>query len=103
MMKHARFIVGNSSAGIREAPYYGIPTVNVGTRQNGRTDNDDIIHTDYDFNSIIDGITEAKCKRVKYKSLFGKGDSNKLFLKIIEQKDFWKKSSQKQFHDLSKA
>ncbi|HEX8333586.1 MAG TPA: hypothetical protein VF622_13280, partial [Segetibacter sp.] len=70
-------------------------------RQNGRTDNDDIINTDYDFDSVKDGIIEAKCKKVKHKSLFGNGDSNKLFLKIIEQKEFWKKSSQKQFHDLS--
>jgi UDP-N-acetylglucosamine 2-epimerase (hydrolysing) len=102
MMKHARFIVGNSSAGIREAPYYGIATVNVGTRQDGRTDNDDIIHTNYDYNSILEGISEAKYKIVKPKSLFGNGDSNKLFLKIIEQEEFWKKSSQKQFHDLYK-
>jgi UDP-N-acetylglucosamine 2-epimerase (hydrolysing) len=100
MMKHASFIVGNSSAGIREAPYYGIPTVNVGTRQNGRTDNEDIIHTDYEYENILNGITEAKCKKVKHKNLFGNGDSNQLFLKIIKQKDFWKKSSQKQFHDL---
>jgi UDP-N-acetylglucosamine 2-epimerase (hydrolysing) len=100
MMKHARFIVGNSSAGIREAPYYGIPTINVGTRQNGRTDNEDIIHTNYEYESILNAITEAKCKKVIHKSLFGNGDSNQLFLKIVMQKDFWKKSSQKQFNDL---
>src|SRR3989338_5380809 len=33
LMKNARFIVGNSSVGVREAPFYGIPSVNIGTRQ----------------------------------------------------------------------
>ena len=36
LLKHAKAIVGNSSAGIREAPVYGVPTVNIGTRQLNR-------------------------------------------------------------------
>jgi UDP-N-acetylglucosamine 2-epimerase (hydrolysing) len=100
MMKHAGFIVGNSSAGIREAPYYGIATINVGTRQHGRTNNEDIIHTNYDLKSILEGIEASKYKIVKRKNLFGNGDSSELFLKILQEGNFWKRSSQKQFHDL---
>ncbi|MFZ0597346.1 MAG: UDP-N-acetylglucosamine 2-epimerase, partial [Flavobacterium sp.] len=33
LLKNSQFIIGNSSAGIREAPYYGIPIINIGTRQ----------------------------------------------------------------------
>jgi UDP-N-acetylglucosamine 2-epimerase (hydrolysing) len=36
LMKHADAIVGNSSAGIREAPVYGVPTINIGSRQLNR-------------------------------------------------------------------
>jgi UDP-N-acetylglucosamine 2-epimerase (hydrolysing) len=36
LLKGASAIVGNSSAGVREAPVYGVPTVNVGTRQLNR-------------------------------------------------------------------
>ena len=35
-LKESIFIVGNSSAGIREAPYYNVPTVDIGSRQNNR-------------------------------------------------------------------
>jgi len=34
MLKYCQFIIGNSSAGIREAPYYGVPSINIGSRQN---------------------------------------------------------------------
>ncbi len=47
LLKNARFIVGNSSTGIREAAYYGVPAVNIGTRQNGRSLTNDIINCGY--------------------------------------------------------
>ncbi|HNJ59364.1 MAG TPA: UDP-N-acetylglucosamine 2-epimerase [Chitinophagaceae bacterium] len=79
LLKNAQFIIGNSSAGIREAPYYGIPTVNVGTRQNGRTSNPDIINTTYNSTSIINAIQEAKVKKVTPRHLFGDGKSDEKF------------------------
>lgn len=39
LLKHARFIIGNSSAGIREAPEYSIPTVDIGSRHFQRSKN----------------------------------------------------------------
>jgi UDP-N-acetylglucosamine 2-epimerase (hydrolysing) len=36
LLKHAEFIIGNSSVGIREAPVYGVPTIDIGSRQEGR-------------------------------------------------------------------
>lgn len=35
-LRHASMVVGNSSSGLYEAPSFGIPTVNIGTRQDGR-------------------------------------------------------------------
>jgi UDP-N-acetylglucosamine 2-epimerase (non-hydrolysing)/GDP/UDP-N,N'-diacetylbacillosamine 2-epimerase (hydrolysing) len=35
-LKHFSAVIGNSSSGIGEAPYFGIPTVNIGDRQKGR-------------------------------------------------------------------
>ena len=37
-LKNCKFIIGNSSSGIIEAPYYGTKTINVGKRQNQRLD-----------------------------------------------------------------
>lgn len=45
-------IIGNSSAGIIEAPILGVPTINVGVRQDGRLMADSIIQADSNNNSI---------------------------------------------------
>ena len=47
LLKESQFIIGNSSAGIREAPYYDVPTVNIGTRQNNRAQLDTIYNCSY--------------------------------------------------------
>lgn len=35
-MQHAALVIGNSSAGVIEAPWVGVPTINIGDRQKGR-------------------------------------------------------------------
>ena len=37
LLKNCRFIVGNSSSGIIEAPYFGVPSINLGNRQKNRS------------------------------------------------------------------
>lgn len=101
IMKHAQLIVGNSSAGIREAPYYGIPTINVGTRQNGRTHNPNIIHTSYEVKNIIDGIIQSKSLKVLPHHSFGDGKSDEQFFAIINNSTFWNTPKQKVFRDRS--
>jgi UDP-N-acetylglucosamine 2-epimerase (hydrolysing) len=101
LMKYASFITGNSSAGIREAPYYGIPTVNVGTRQNGRTNNPDIIHTDYSSKGILEGLQIALHKKVLPRKLFGEGKSDELFVEILSKEGFWRIPKQKLFAEQS--
>ncbi|URK88660.1 UDP-N-acetylglucosamine 2-epimerase [Rhizobium sp. RCAM05350] len=59
MLRHARVMVGNSSAGILEAPSMGLPVVNIGIRQRGREHGDNVIFTDYDAQEIAAAITRA--------------------------------------------
>jgi UDP-N-acetylglucosamine 2-epimerase (hydrolysing) len=99
MMKNANFIIGNSSAGIREAPYYGIPTVNVGTRQNGRSVNNEILHTNYEINSIVEAIKKTEKLALYPQQLFGDGKSDEKFLSILQSENFWSISKQKIFTD----
>jgi UDP-N-acetylglucosamine 2-epimerase (hydrolysing) len=103
MLKNAQFIIGNSSAGIREAPYYGIPTINVGTRQQGRTRNDAIIHTAYNKKEILKGVEKALSTQVAPTTLFGTGNSNVLFLEKLLSAGFWKTPKQKMFADFETA
>jgi UDP-hydrolysing UDP-N-acetyl-D-glucosamine 2-epimerase len=101
LLKNAQFIIGNSSAGIREAPYYGIPIINIGTRQQNRALHADIINVDYEKNSILKALTTIDNHKIqKANSDFGKGNSAALFLDCMCQENFWKINHQKQFRDL---
>lgn len=101
LLKKAKFIIGNSSAGVREAPYYGIPTINIGTRQNNRVVEKSILNTDYDEVSIIEALEKLPEKvSIDFKMEFGSGNSAEQFLKCIEGNKIWELSNQKQFQDL---
>ncbi|MFA9188007.1 UDP-N-acetylglucosamine 2-epimerase [Flavobacterium magnesitis] len=100
LLKNSQFIIGNSSAAIREAPYYGIPVINIGTRQQNRTLNADIINVDYTKESILKAlITINSHKTQSLIANFGKGNSTQLFINAIEDKTIWEINHQKQFRD----
>ena len=94
-------MIGNSSAGLREAPYYGIPSINIGSRQNNRTLNGEIINCGYENGEVKGAIKRArKLGKYKPKALFGQGKSNESFHKILTLETFWKTKTQKSFNDL---
>lgn len=101
LLKKSQFIIGNSSAGIREAPYYGLPIINIGTRQQNRALHADIINTDYSEKEITEALKIIDTHNVKISdSDFGKGNSAELFLKSLLNQDIWKLNHQKQFRDI---
>lgn len=100
LLKNADFIIGNSSAGIREAPYYGIPTINIGTRQENRSLHTHILNTDYTTKRILKIINSNLEKVVIEIENFGKGNSAKQFLKSLQSDNLWKLNYQKQFRDI---
>lgn len=100
LLKKSQFMIGNSSAGIREAPYYHIPTVNIGSRQQNRSVHDDIIHCSYETKSITAAINAAKEITVApAEESFGEGNSATMFLEALKKNDLWQLSNQKQFRD----
>lgn len=101
LLKNCQFIIGNSSAGIREAPYYGIPIINIGTRQQNRAVHADIVNVDYDVNSIANALKKIEGHQVRIAQAdFGQGNSALLFLESIENTAIWKINQQKQFRDI---
>lgn len=103
LLKHASVMVGNSSAGIREAPYYGIPVLNIGTRQNNRTLNADIVNCNYNQSAIASALKEIMSHdKAHPKFTFGRGNSAELFLKSLLNPDIWAINHQKQFRDLDR-
>ncbi len=103
LLKNANYIVGNSSAGIREASYYNIPTVDVGSRQRDRASSVSIFHCNNDKDSIVETINKARdfkpCRGDK-RDDFGGGNSDKIFLELLDSDSIWSVRHQKQFQDL---
>lgn len=56
LLHNCRCLVGNSSVGIRECSFLGVPVVNIGTRQNRRTRGRNVIDVDYDRAAVADAI-----------------------------------------------
>lgn len=101
LLKNSQFIIGNSSAGIREAPYYGIPIINIGTRQQNRAVRADIVNVDYQQIEIANALKIIDTHKVqKANSDFGKGNSSELFKECLQNSDIWEVNHQKQFRDL---
>ncbi len=102
LLKNSDFIIGNSSAGIREACVYGIPSINVGTRQNKRFPRGaikNIVNVEEDCNKILSFIDEYnKYRHISY--YFGYGNSTELFMKAMESTEFVEQRIQKSFVDL---
>ena len=100
LLKNSQFIIGNSSAGIREAPYYGIPIINIGTRQKNRAVHADIINVDYSEKTIIEALKRIDLHKIQnVEDDFGQGNSAELFLECLQKTDIWQLNHQKQFRD----
>ncbi|MEE3148517.1 MAG: UDP-N-acetylglucosamine 2-epimerase [Bacteroidota bacterium] len=101
LLKNTAFLIGNSSAGIHEAPYLGVPTVNVGRRQENRDlQTDSIIHVDNAKAAILKGIASAKALKVKPKGAKSTKTVASGFLEALRTEAFWQIDHQKQFRDL---
>lgn len=102
LLKNAKFIIGNSSAGIREAPYFGIPIINIGTRQQNRTLNADIINIDYQKKNIAKALHTISNHQVSSATKdFGKGNSTELFLNSLLSAKIWEINHQKEFNNIN--
>ena len=74
LLVHATAIVGNSSVGLRECSYLGVPAVNIGSRQSGRERGANVIDVGHDRDEISAALREhAGRGRPVSDSLYGDG------------------------------
>lgn len=89
LLKEVSVLVGNSSSAIIEAPSFGLPVVNIGTRQMGRERAVNVIDTDYNRDSIKKCIeralldTEFLNKAHKCKNPYGDGGASEKIISIL--------------------
>lgn len=101
LLKNADFIIGNSSAGIRESGIYGVPAIDIGTRQSGRyskAKNTNLQHVEENEKEIVGALNYTE----EYQSssfVFGDGNSTERFMNIVKEESFWTLEIQKHFVD----
>ena len=103
-LEHVDFVIGNSSSGIIEVPYFRIPTINVGDRQKGRITPKSIINCEPYTSSITKAILKATdstfLKETKnQKLLFGDGTATKKIMRQLIK--FNNLNLKKSFYDLN--
>lgn len=90
LLKHADVMIGNSSSGIIEAPYFKLPVINIGDRQKGRLKNKNIIDIRCKSDEIIKAINKVlydanfKEDLSNMINLFGDGETSKKIVHILE-------------------
>ena len=97
LMKLAYLVIGNSSSGVLESPYFGTKTINIGDRQKGRIISDNIINSDYKFKSIYKAFLTIKKRSKKKSDIFLKKNTP---IKIAKKILSFKFNLKKEFYDL---
>ena len=98
LMKQAAALVGNSSAGVREAPFLGLPSLDVGTRQNQRASAPSIVACAAHNADCIDLFLQAQWgRRHAADDSFGAGRTAEQFVAVLQTAAYWGRPIQKQF------
>ncbi len=89
-IKHAKFVIGNSSSGLIEVPSFKIPTINIGDRQKGRLMPSSVIccePTQSDIEKAINTALSPEFREIASKTSnpYGDGNTSKKIVKIIKK------------------
>ncbi len=100
LMKHAACMVGNSSAGVREAPFLGLPSLDVGSRQTNRAEAPSVVAVGAgDREAILDFLRTQWGQPAEQHEGFGHGSAAERFVAVLARAEFWDLSLQKAFRD----
>lgn len=84
LLRNAKCLVGNSSSGIRESCYFGLPTVNIGTRQKGREHGKNVMHAGYNKEEIRNAVLkQLEHGAYPKESIYGSGDAGEKIANIL--------------------
>lgn len=88
LLYSAGCIIGNSSAGIRESAFLGVPSVNIGTRQKDRECSKNVLHAGYDRKEILQ-LIKKQIRHGQYRSshIYGDGKAGRKIADILSRID----------------
>jgi len=102
-LQHVDMVLGNSSSGILEVPFFNIPTINIGDRQKGRILPQSIINSNVNKSEILNAVDMALSSKFRkdissQEQLYGDGNTSDKILNILL--NFKLKNLKKPFYDL---
>lgn len=84
LIYNSRCLIGNSSVGIRESSFLGIPVVNIGTRQNKRDRGRNVVDVDYQKDAIKSAIIHLIGKKERTRDLiYGDGKAGEKIADVL--------------------
>ena len=85
-VKYAKFVLGNSSSGMIEAPALQVATVNIGDRQQGRIMAESIVNCQPECTSILMAIDRAlQMEGIRCVNPYGDGHTSEKIVEIIDR------------------
>lgn len=93
LLHNSSCLIGNSSVGIRECAYLGIPVVNIGSRQNGRERGKNVIDVGYEKSAIMNAVQQALIQKREVDLTYGGGTAGKRIADLLAEQvlDFRKR------------
>lgn len=89
LINNAACLVGNSSSGLREGAFLGVPVVDVGTRQGGREHAPNVVHAGYNADEIYAAVRRQIAHgRYAGSEMFGTGDAGKRIASLLATSTF---------------
>ncbi|MFT5343776.1 MAG: UDP-N-acetylglucosamine 2-epimerase (hydrolyzing) [Paracoccaceae bacterium] len=102
LMKNASCMIGNSSAGVREAPFLGLSSLDIGTRQTNRAQASSVSYCAAGDRAAIDAFLAREWgNRHQPDNSFGAGGTADRFVEILATDTFWSSGLQKAFQDIA--
>lgn len=86
LLHHSKGLIGNSSVGIRECAYLGVPVVNIGSRQNRRDRGNNVIDVTYDEQEIIAAVSSVLQNPNRNTSeVYGGGNAGEKIAQLLKE------------------
>lgn len=86
LLYNSSALIGNSSVGIRECSFLGVPVVNIGSRQTGRDRGRNVIDTEHDRHHILDAIRhQAANGRYASDPIYGTGKAGHMIAQHLSK------------------
>ncbi len=87
LINNSECFVGNSSAGIREGSFLGIPAVSIGNRQKFREHSNNVVFSKINHKDLIFKINKQikNKKKIKPSKIFGDGKAAKKIVTVLEK------------------